>query len=102
MSTLTQSGHMSGMDTPATTRNKTISRSGLVSVAIGAAQCPASTRRSPESVLAAAAISADEKPSGGATDAPLRAAPSLGPAAVLLPQTPALGSSRRALDPARQ
>jgi hypothetical protein len=81
---------MFGMDTPATTRNRTISRSGLDSVAISAgsrAQCLTSTRRWPgtrESAVGAGAGSAGERIGGGTTEVPPpRAAPPPGPAAVL-------------------
>jgi hypothetical protein len=98
---------MSGMDTPATSRNTTISRSGLDSVAISAgsrAQCPASTRRWPggwEWVVAAGGSSRGGKIAGGATDVPPRATPPPGPAAVLIPRTPTPGAGCRPLDPAR-
>jgi hypothetical protein len=63
---------MFGMDTPATIRNKTISRSGLGSVAISAgsrAQCLASTRRwlSPRESVGAADASLTGGRIGGAT-----------------------------------
>lgn len=69
----------SGMDSPASISNWTISRSGLGNVAISAgAQCPASTRRwlcPRKSVVAASAGSTGERTGGGATDALPRAPP---------------------------
>ena len=93
------------MDTPATTRNRTISRSGLGNVAINAespVQCPTSTDRWPclaKSVLTAGASSSSGKISGDATDVPPRAAPPPEPAAVLIPRTPTPGSGCRSPEP---
>jgi hypothetical protein len=86
---------MSGMDTPATTRNETISRSGPDSVAISAgsrAQRPASSARSRCSPEAVVAAGSGGKTGGGATDAPHpRVVPPPGPAAALLPRGPVSG-----------
>jgi hypothetical protein len=90
---------MSGMHTPATSRNGTTSRSGLDSAGCRA-QRPTLTRRWLGcSGVAAGAGSTGGEIGGGATDAPIRAAPPPGPAAVLLPRTQTPGSNCRSLDP---
>jgi hypothetical protein len=92
---------MSGMDTPATTRNETISRSGPDSVAISAgsrAQRPASSARSRCSPEAVVAAGSGGKTGGGATDAPHpRVVPPPGPAAPEAPSQvglPVVGPGR--------
>lgn len=91
------------MGTPAATRNRTISRSGLGIVVISAcnrAQCPASTGRWLGSRGSAGAGSGGGRIGGGAADAPPpRAVPPSGPAAVLIAATPTSGCGRRGLDP---
>jgi len=95
---------MFGMDTPATIRNKTISRSGLGSVAISAgsrAQCLASTHRwlgPRESGGATGAGVVGGRIGGGATDIRSRA-PLPGSAAVLVPRIPVAGLGCRPWDP---
>jgi hypothetical protein len=99
---------MFGMDTPATTRNRTLSRSGLGSVAISAgsrAPCRSSMRRwlgTRESAVAADAGWAGGGIGGGNTEvSPPRAAPPPGPVAVLVCRAPTSGSGCRPLESAR-
>src|SRR6185312_7699402 len=91
---------MSWMGTSATTRNRTISRSGLDNEAISAgsrAQCRASTRR--RLGRGQYVVAADTDSRGGTGNVPPRAAPPPGPAAVLIPPTPTPGCGCRPLDP---